>query len=219
MQYDEIVADNATLLRRDLAEQITARILDGRLPATARVNEVRLAAELGVSRTPLREALVELANRGLLVAEPRRGFRVPPLDPAEAGRLYPLVGELEALALRWSPPQALLGLADRLERLIGEMRDALDAGDDLAALDDAWHALLLSACANDHLMRLIAQTKPLVKRYDVLYFGGPERARQSIAEHERIVAAIRDDNLNEAARWLTRNWVNGADHLGREPRP
>ncbi|MET7462769.1 GntR family transcriptional regulator [Nonomuraea sp. NPDC005501] len=211
------MTDNASPLRRDLAEQITARVLDGRFPAAARVNEVRLAAELGVSRTPLREALVELTDRGLLVAEPRRGFRVPPLDPAEARKLYPLVGELEALALRWSPPQALHGVTDRLERLNDDMRAALDTGGDLAALDDAWHALLLSACANDHLMRLIAQTKPLVKRYDVLYFGGRERAEQSLAEHRRIVAAIRDEDLGEAARWLTRNWVNGAEYLGEQP--
>ncbi|MFF5207968.1 GntR family transcriptional regulator [Streptosporangium sp. NPDC000396] len=210
--------DHATApLRRDIAEQVTARILDGRLPAEARVNEVRLAAELGVSRTPLREALVELTDRSLLVAEPRRGFRVPPLNIDEARKLYPLVGELEALALRWSAPQDLLGLADRLERQIDDMQATLDEGGDLAGIDDQWHALLLSACANAHLMRLIAQTKPLLKRYDVLYFGGPDRARRSIDEHRRILAAIRDGDLNEAARWLVQNWVNGAAYLGQDP--
>lgn len=205
-------------LRHDIAEQITARILDGRLPAEGRVNEVRLAAELGVSRTPLREALVELTDRGLLVAEPRRGFRVPPLDLDEARKLYPLVGELEALALRWSAPQDLLGLADRLEEQIDEMRAVLDRGEELAALDDRWHDLLLSACANAQLMRLIAQTKPLLKRYDVLYFGGPDRARRSIDEHRRILAAIRAGDLTEGARWLVQNWVNGAAYLGQDPR-
>ena len=207
---------NTAPLRRDIAEQVTIRILDGRLSATARVNEVHLAAELGVSRTPLREALVELTDRGLLVAELQRGFRVPPLDLNEARKLYPLVGELEALALRWTTPQDLLGLIDRLEQWTDEMQTALDDGGDLAILDDRWHELLLSACANSHLMRLIAQTKPLLKRYDVLYFGGPERAQRSIDEHRRILAAIRDKDLNEAARWLTQNWVNGAAYLGRD---
>ncbi|KAB8182627.1 FCD domain-containing protein [Nonomuraea phyllanthi] len=205
-------------LRRDVAEHITGRIVDGRLPAAARVNEVHLAAELGVSRTPLREALVELADRGLLVAEPNRGFRVPPLDLDEARKLYPLVGELEALALRWTAPQDLLGLLDRLEQQAEQMEAVLEGGGDLSVLDDNWHGLLLSACANAHLMRLIVQTKPLLKRYDVLYFGGPERARRSLDEHRRILAAIRAQDLNEAARQLTQNWANGAAYLGCRPR-
>ncbi|MGP4098270.1 GntR family transcriptional regulator [Nonomuraea sp. KM90] len=208
---------NSAPLRREIADQVTARILDGRLAAAARVNEVRLATELGVSRTPLREALVELTDRGLLVAEPRRGFHVPPLDLDEARKLYPLVGELEALALRWSTPQDLLGLLDRLDRLNDDMRTAVESGGDLATLDDQWHGLLLSACANPHLMRLICQTKPLLKRYDAMYFGGAERARLSVDEHRRIIAAIRDGDLNEAARWLTQNWVNGAAYLGHAP--
>ncbi|MEU8319639.1 GntR family transcriptional regulator [Nonomuraea sp. NPDC048881] len=204
-------------LRRDISEQVTARILDGRLPAEGRVNEVHLAAELGVSRTPLREALVELTDRGLLVAQPRRGFRVPPLDIDEARKLYPLVGELEALALRWTAPQDLLGLVDRLEEQLKEMQAVLERGEELAALDDRWHDLLLSACANAPLIRIIAQTKPLLKRYDVLYFGGPDRARRSIDEHRRILAAIREGDLTEGARWLVQNWVNGAAYLGQDP--
>jgi DNA-binding GntR family transcriptional regulator len=212
------VSKSWTPLRRDIAEHITGHIVDGRLPAAARINEVRLAAELGVSRTPLREALVELADRGLLVTEPRRGFRVPPLDLDEARKLYPLVGELEALALRWTPPQDLLGLLDRLEQQAEQMEAALEGGGDLSVPDDNWHGLLLSACANTHLMRLIVQTKPLLKRYDVLYFGGPERAQRSLDEHRRILAAIRAHDLNEAARQLTQNWVNGAACLGRDPR-
>ncbi|WP_433243749.1 GntR family transcriptional regulator [Streptosporangium sp. CA-135522] len=204
-------------LRRDIAEQVTARILDGRLPAATRVNEVHLAAELGVSRTPLREALVELADRGLLAADPGRGFSVPPIDVEEARKLYPLVGELESLALRWTSPQDLLSILGQLERQIDEMESVMESGGDLAGLDDRWHALLLSRCANTHLMRLISQTKPLVKRYDVLYFGGIDRARRSVEEHREIVAAIRANDLFGAAGWLTRNWVNGAAYLGQKP--
>ena len=73
------------------------------------VASASLARELGVSRTPLREALIGLADRGLLVSAPGRGFLVPPFDPDEARRLYPLVAELEALALRWTSPLELAG--------------------------------------------------------------------------------------------------------------
>ncbi|WP_020671408.1 GntR family transcriptional regulator [Amycolatopsis nigrescens] len=194
------------LLRQDIAGEVTARVLDGRLPADARVNEVRLAGELGVSRTPLREVLIGLADHGLLVAAPGRGFLVPPLDPAEAGRLYPLVAELEALAVRWTSLLELAGLTDELDRCADEMQTALDRGEELSALDERWHGLLLSRCANPHLLRLIVQTKPLLKRYEMHYFRAPERAARSIEEHRRITAAIRDGDLAEATRWLVRNW-------------
>jgi DNA-binding GntR family transcriptional regulator len=195
------------LLRRDLTDEVTARVLDGRLPADTRVNEVRLATELGVSRTPLREALIGLADRGLLFSSPGRGFLVPPLDSGEARQLYPLVAELEALALRWSPLQDLVGLTDRLDQVADEMTAALDSGGDLSELDDRWHGLLLSRSVNSHLMRLLAQTKSLLKRYDLVYFAGVEGSLQSIDEHRRIASAIRAGNLPEATRVLVQNWV------------
>ena len=204
------------LLRRDLTDEVTARVLDGRLPADTRVNEVRLATELGVSRTPLREALIGLADRGLLFSSPGRGFLVPPLDSGEARQLYPLVAELEALALRWSPLQDLVGLTDRLDQVADEMTAALDSGGDLSELDDRWHGLLLSRSVNSHLMRLLAQTKSLLKRYDLVYFAGVELSLQSIDEHRRIASVIRAGNLPEATRVLVQNWVKTSAYFSEK---
>jgi DNA-binding GntR family transcriptional regulator len=207
-----------TPLRSDLIEEITTRVLDGRFAAGARVNEVHLARELGVSRTPLREALIGLADRGLLVSAPGRGFLVPPFDPDEARRLYPLVAELEALALRWTSPLELAGLPDALDAVADEMAAALERGDDLSEVDDRWHALLLSRCPNPHLLRLIGQTKPLLKRYESCYFGGVARAGESIGEHRRIAAALRDGDLPAASAVLVRNWVKALAYLGKDER-
>lgn len=207
-----------TPLRSDLIEEITTRVLDGRLAAGARVNEVHLARELGVSRTPLREALIGLAGRGLLVTEPGRGFLVPPFDPDEARRLYPLVAELEALALRWTSPLELAGLPDALDVVAGEMAAALERGEDLSEVDERWHALLLSRCPNPHLLRLIEQTKPLLRRYESCYLGGAGRAGESIGEHRRIAAALRDGDLPAASAVLVRNWVKALAYLGKDER-
>ena len=203
-----------TPLRSDLLEQVTDRVLDGRLPAGARVNEVHLAKELGVSRTPLREALIGLAARGLLVSAPGRGFLVPPFDPDEARRLYPLVAELEALALRWTSPVELVGLPDALDAVADEM--ALATGAELSEVDDRWHALLLSRCPNPHLLRLIEQTKPLLKRYESAYFAGDGHAGESIGEHRRIAAALRDGDLDTASAVLVANWVKALVCLGKD---
>ncbi|MEV6624499.1 GntR family transcriptional regulator [Amycolatopsis sp. NPDC051106] len=207
-----------TPLRSDLIEEITTRVLDGRFAAGARVNEVHLARELGVSRTPLREALIGLADRGLLVSAPGRGFLVPPFDPDEARRLYPLVAELEALALRWTSPLELAGLPDALDAVADEMAVALERGEDLSEVDERWHELLLSRCPNAHLLRLIGQTKPLLKRYESCYFGGAARAAESIGEHRRIAAALRDGDLPAASAVLVRNWVKALAYLGKDER-
>lgn len=207
-----------TPLRSDLIEEITARVLDGRLAADARVNEVHLARELGVSRTPLREALIGLADRGLLVSAPGRGFLVPPFDLGEARRLYPLVAELEALALRWTSPLELAGLPDALDAVADEMAAALEHGGDVSEVDGRWHALLLSRCPNPHLLRLIGQTKPLLKRYESSYFGEAARAGESIGEHRRIAAALREGDLPAASAVLVRNWVKALAYLGKDER-
>ncbi|WP_275295083.1 GntR family transcriptional regulator [Amycolatopsis sp. La24] len=197
------------LLRGELIEEITARVLDGRFPAETRINEVHLANELGVSRTPLREALIGLADRGLLVAAPGRGFLVAPLDPQEARRLYPLIAELEALALRWTSPLELASLPDALDRISDEIADSCD----LPTADDRWHALLTSRCGNPHLLRLIEQTKPLLKRYETAYFGGRDRVAESVAEHREIAAALRANDLPGASALLVRNWVKALTYL------
>lgn len=213
MQYSLMAK---TPLRRDLLDEITTRVLDGRLAADARVNEVHLARELGVSRTPLREALIGLADRGLLVSAPGRGFLVPPFDLEEARRLYPLVAELEAMALRWTSPLDLAGLPDALDVVADEMAGVLAEGGELSPVDDRWHAVLLSRCPNPHLLRLIDQTKPLLKRYESCFFGGAGRAAESIDEHRRIAAALREGKLPEATTVLIRNWVKALAYLGKD---
>jgi DNA-binding GntR family transcriptional regulator len=71
-------------------------ILSAALPPGVRVNEVALARELGISRTPLREALFGLEREGLVISHPRRGFFVSPLDVKDAREVYPLLATLEA---------------------------------------------------------------------------------------------------------------------------
>ncbi|GAA3578411.1 GntR family transcriptional regulator [Amycolatopsis ultiminotia] len=202
-------------LRGELIDEITTRVLDGRLAADTRINEVHLAKELGVSRTPLREALIGLADRGMLVAAPGRGFLVAPLDPDEARRLYPLVAELESLALRWTSPLELATLPDALDLLADRMAEPLDGGN-VSDVDDQWHALLLSRCANPYLLRLIEQTKPLLKRYESHYLGGRARAAESVGEHRAIADALRSGDLSAASALLVRNWVKALATLEKD---
>ncbi len=106
-------------LREDVQLEIHRRIVDGRLPAGSRINETHLSSELGLSRTPLREAMLTMAARGLLVAHMGRGFAVPALHPAEWQDLQEILRGLEPAALIMGGPLAsgtLMELDNLLQR-------------------------------------------------------------------------------------------------------
>jgi DNA-binding GntR family transcriptional regulator len=112
-------------LRTDVAAEILGRIIDGRLPSGSRINESHLAVELGISRTPLREAMLCLTSDGALAADMGRGFRVPHLSGREASDLLHALAVLVSAAVRQgSEPE----LKDRLEagNILGRARMQLD---------------------------------------------------------------------------------------------
>lgn len=92
------------LLRDAVQSAVLDKLLRGDYPVGTRINEVHLAAELGVSRTPLREALSALANDGLIEARPSRGFWLSPLTDTEVRETYPIISALEQFALRRPTP-------------------------------------------------------------------------------------------------------------------
>src|SRR5258708_14999551 len=104
--------------RRPLREQIKDVLLErlgrGEFDPDQAINEVHLAAELGVSRTPLREALIGLEREGIILSERGKGFRFAPMSPQEFRDLTTIVATLESLALELSQPDYLKSIAPRL---------------------------------------------------------------------------------------------------------
>src|SRR5262245_17043568 len=160
---------SALLARPNISASVAAvlreMIVDGRLHPGERINEVRLASTLGVSRTPLREALSRLAAEGALNSVPRSGFHVLPLTLEELEQIYPIRALLDPAALR------LAGIPDpeRLKRLatlnakLAETNDAAAA----LALDDEWHLELLAGCPNQVLLGLVKQFILRTRRYEI----------------------------------------------------
>ena len=93
-------------LRSQVREELLARMRPARQPGEG-INEVQLATELGVSRTPLREALIALESEGQIESENGKGFRFVPLSASEFRDLAPVMAALESLALELSPPEEL----------------------------------------------------------------------------------------------------------------
>jgi DNA-binding GntR family transcriptional regulator len=199
-------------LSDEVYRQVLQRVQRGQIPAGTRVRDADLAAQLGVSRTPVREALHRLARDGVLESSVGRGFRVRPLDPAELREVGALLGSLESLALRLSPePSAerlerLRELDRRLEQTRGDAAHCLD-------LEDEWHRVLLEACPNRRLLELIASLRQVPRRYLAAYMRDAGRLSLSTIPHAKILHALSDAGRDSAATVFEQQWRRGVAEL------
>lgn len=199
-------------LRDEVCRQILDRIHRGELPPGSRVRDGDLAAQLGVSRTPIREALLHLAGEGVLDAAMGRGFRVPSLDGAELREVGDILGSLESLALRLSPPPApdrldrLRQVDRRLEQTRGDVSRCLD-------LEDEWHRILLEACPNRRLLELVASLRHVPRRYLTAYMRDAGRLSLSTLPHQKILQALEKQGCDSAAAVFEQQWRRGIAEL------
>jgi DNA-binding GntR family transcriptional regulator len=191
----------------DVAEQIRDMIAYGALPAGSRINEVLLSEQLGVSRTPLREALATLVSEGALENRPRKGNFVRPLTREEFESIYAIrpILDVEALKLSGIPrPEDL----DRLDELNEKLRAAKTARTRIAR-DDDWHLLLVRNCGNQVLIDLVRQFIYRTRRYEIAYLQSSNNASTAYEEHRAIIQALRAGDLAAACSGLKQNLTSG----------
>jgi DNA-binding GntR family transcriptional regulator len=200
-------------ISEELANAIRQMIVDGVIAPGSRINEVHLARDLGVSRTPLREAIARLVREDALVAVPRVGAFVRPLTAEEFDQIYPIRALLDPEALR------LAGLPsrrhiDRLERLNGRIGAATDP-DTIIALDDEWHLLLIDECPNKVLIDLIQKFMRRTRRYELALMRERHQVDVATDTHSEIIAALRCGELETAATILKHNLETGGEPIRR----
>jgi DNA-binding GntR family transcriptional regulator len=188
------------------------RIERGDFLTGSRLRDAAIAAELGVSRTPVREALVRLAREGVLSAEPGRGFRLTPLAPTELQDIGSILAALEPLALDQSPEPA----PDQLSRLAEIVRRLEQTRGDIPAcveLDDQFHRVLLEGCSNRRLVVLLETLRRGLRRYLYHYLQRGGRVSLSTLQHTRIAEALRKGDRATARQLLERKWRRGMEEI------
>jgi DNA-binding GntR family transcriptional regulator len=190
-----------------VANAVRHMIVDGELAPGERINEVRLSQQLGVSRTPLREALARLAHEGALDAIPRIGHFVRPLTVQELEQVYQIRPLLDPEALR------LAGLPsnEKLQRLrdLNESIEAAREPDEVINADDAWHLELVSHCPNRILIDLIRQFMHRTRRYEVALMRERGNVQVATTTHRTIIAALERGDLDAACSALRENLESG----------
>jgi DNA-binding GntR family transcriptional regulator len=193
-------------LRDQVRHELLAWLSDGRLTPGQRLEEERISRALGVSRTPLREALTSLAQDGLVEAVPRRGFRVPKLSAERVRNLYPVIGSLEGLALRLSGPQArtlAAGLDSLNERLALPHLSPRQRAD----LDRRWHETLVGSNPNRELATLLERTHGRVRPYGGSWERNGTELEAARTEHAEIARLLGAGDIDQAAEAVLRHWV------------
>jgi DNA-binding GntR family transcriptional regulator len=189
------MADNTLgSTHRPLRDVVTAElrrlILQGELMPGERLVEDRLAARLGVSRNPVREAIRVLAAEGFVEVTPRRGAAVARLSPDEAEELFDVRVALEGLSARLSARKVTPETADRLRAVLDSARLAVDEGrlGDVADLNTAFHAAVADLAGNAYLSLVVG---PMLRRAQWLFQQtAKHRAPHSWTEHLSLYEAI-----------------------------
>lgn len=200
-------------LRSQVREELLAKMRAGDVEPGEGINEVQLAAELGVSRTPLREALIALESEGQIQSENGKGFRFAPLSAVEFRELAPVIAVLEGLAIELSPPDELALVGKQLARLAAEFAEEIVVHALVTRRDDEWHGLMVSCCPNERLMDLIAGVRLAIHRYESLLVPDEATIARNASEHADIARHIVAGDIALAKEALKVNWVNGVNRL------
>lgn len=196
-----------TLLRDDVYVTLRDAIIRGDLLPGEQLRDAELSGWLGVSRTPIREAMLRLARAGLVIATPGRLTAVAPEDPQRVRWAQEIVGELHALATRLSVPAMREGDYAEMEEANARLGLAIAAGDAEAAIlaDDAFHAVPVRVAGNPLIAEQLEGVAPMLHRAEYLHFGATP-GRISPDRHAQIVAAMRAGDTAAAAELARSNW-------------
>ncbi len=214
----EVMRAPATPPKRSLAvrEMIEERIADGRYPPGMRLDEVALAKEFGVSRTPIRETLIQLSSSGMVDLRPRRGAVVADASPHRICEMFEVMGELEAMCARLAArritdeEQANLMVA---HRACERARDTGSA-DAYFVENETFHQVIYKAAHNTFLAEQAAQLQRRLRPFRRLQLRIRNRVGTSFAEHQAIVDAIVAGDGEKAGRLLRDHVIVQGERYG-----
>jgi DNA-binding GntR family transcriptional regulator len=198
-----------TLLRDHVFDSIRNAIVDGTLAPGERLKDTELEAWLGVSRTPIREALLRLERAGLVIALPGKATIVAPYDQASTVSAQQVVAGLHELAARLAVPLLTEDDISVMDGANSRFEQALQHADVESALraDDDFHAVFVAVSANPVLHELLEQTTPVLRRVERMRFGS-FAARDSVAQHAEIIRLARRGDADAAGRACRENWLS-----------
>jgi DNA-binding GntR family transcriptional regulator len=192
-----------TTLTKQAYAVIKEAILSLELKPGAPLVEEELAAQLGISKTPVRDALLELERDGLVVRIPYKGTYVSEITEQDAREIFELRAVLEGLAGRLATSSVTLGELDQAKTILDAYEKSLVTGDlaEASALGEKFHKLIYSRAPNQRLLAFLKVLDEQLRRLRFISNRESGRLQKSVAEHRKILSALRqgDPELVESA--------------------
>ena len=198
-------------LYEEVAELLRQRIYRRELEPGSWIDELKIAEEYGISRTPLREALKVLAAEGLVTMKVRRGAYVTEVSEQDLHNVYHLLGLLESDAAGVVATRATEAEQQELQALHDELEAAAADRDRFFALNERFHMRLLEIADNRWRDQMVADLRKVMKlnRQNSLLKSG--RIEESLAEHRAVMAALRRRDAAGAAKAMQAHFRNGLE--------
>jgi DNA-binding GntR family transcriptional regulator len=188
----------------DIGKQIADDIVLGHFAPGTRLDEVMLAKRFAVSRTPVREALKQLATQGLVVCRPNRGAVVAQLTAEQLDLMFEAIGELEAACARHAAMRMSATERDTLCTLHAKARDAMRAADSelYDRLNQQLHHVIIHGCGNPVLIDMTLGLRHRLSPFRRSQFRHVERMSASFEEHAVIIEALLAHDVSTAQRQM-----------------
>lgn len=201
-------------LYEQVAEQLRQRIYQRELEPGNWIDEMKIAEEFGISRTPLREALKVLAAEGLVTMKVRRGAYVTEMSDKDLRDVYHLLSLLESDAAGVVATRATPEQLDELELLHADLARAVGERDRFFAINERIHMRMLEIADNRWRDQMVADLRKVMKlnRHNSLFKRG--RMEDSLAEHETIMAALRARDPQATAEAMQAHFAHGLEAAG-----
>ncbi len=211
-----MVEDNHSLGSR-VFHTIRENILSGKYAPNEELKEKTIGEELGVSRTPVREALRQLELEGLVSIIPNKGAYVVGITPKDMQDIYEIRCRLEGLCARWAATNITKEQLDELEEIVFRAEFHVKKGnaEQLVELDNQFHKTLYAAANSKELERVLSDFHHYLQRVRKVTLTDVKRASDSNKEHMMIVEALKERDADKAERLATQHISSTAQNMER----
>ncbi|MHA6259432.1 GntR family transcriptional regulator [Sporosarcina sp. CAU 1771] len=207
-----------TFMRDEVYNTLREWIITGELEPNQQLKDQELSDRLGISRTPIREALLKLEDEGLVITKANRWTLVAPIDLLDAENIYSIVGTLEGLAIEQGIQNITAIDIDELEKLNQTFKETMDSIERIKSFlaDNAFHEKIVRFANNLELVKLLESLKVKIMRIEIHYFSQTDSNHTSYYEHEKIIKALKELNAPLAVQEIKANWINSLKRIQKD---
>jgi len=202
--------DSYKPLREIVFESLREAIISGVLKPGERMMEIQLADEMGVSRTPVREAIRKLELEGFVVMIPRKGAYVAGISLKDIADVFEIRAALEGLAAGLAAERITEEELEEMERMMVRKAEIIENNDleSIVEVDTAFHDILFKASRNERLVQILSNLREQIQRFRTTSLAVPGRMKEALEEHRKIVEVLSERNVVLAQSLATEHIEN-----------